>query len=113
VLVPFVLRTISLNKSTFTKTQFGDFYSLYTAISDYLFVYSPTSNFSAIWWLSPDTITNDMATNSDLCLALMAISSEGSLRVTPTATQDLGLYGLRPAPTSHCGIRTCDAKMGL
>jgi hypothetical protein len=48
-----------------------------TGLGKWLFVLSRTSNFSAIWrlWV---TITGDGAANLDLCLALMAFSSEGS-----------------------------------
>jgi hypothetical protein len=44
-----------------------------------LFVWSCTSNFSAIWWLSqvPMTLVS-WAANLDLCFALTAFSSEGS-----------------------------------
>jgi hypothetical protein len=41
-------------------------------------------------YLASVTITDDRASaNLDLCLALMAFSSEGSLRATPTATRNL------------------------
>jgi hypothetical protein len=79
----------------------------------FLFVYSHLSNFFYSYPAAV-TISGDRAANLDLCLALMAFSSNGSFHATPAATPDLGLYGLiseGPAPTSHSGIRTSDARI--
>jgi hypothetical protein len=54
-------------------------------------IYSHRSSFSAIQTVA---IISDRAANLDLCLALMAFSSEGFLHATPAATWDLSLYYL-------------------
>jgi hypothetical protein len=43
----------------------------------FLFVLTRTSNFSAIWRLSPLPVTD---ANLDLCLALAAFNNEGSFK---------------------------------
>jgi hypothetical protein len=56
-------------------------------------------------YLANVTITGDGAANLDICLALTAFSSEGLLRVTPTATQDLRFKVISERPvisTSEC-----------
>jgi hypothetical protein len=65
----------------------------------FCFVYSRTSNFSAIWRLSPLPVTG---------LQILAyarrsgpLSREGSLLCHPTATRDLGLYGLIRKTGTH------------
>jgi hypothetical protein len=77
---------------------------LYLFHFDYLFVYSRTSNCSAIW--RAVTITGDRAAKLDLCLALTAFSSKDSF-ATPTATWDSEGQG----PMSHSGIRTRNVRI--
>jgi hypothetical protein len=58
-----------------------------------LFVYSRTSNFSAIWWLSPLPVTGLQIL---ACALVLRAFEQGKdlYRATPTATQDLVLYSL-------------------
>jgi hypothetical protein len=51
-------------------------------------------------YLAAVTITDDRAPNLDLCLAHTGFSREGPLS-TPTATRDLGLYGLIEKTDTH------------
>jgi hypothetical protein len=57
-----------------------------------LFVYSHTSNISAIWRVSPLSVTGLQILVYARCSGIWA--GRDLLRATPTATRDLGLYGL-------------------
>jgi hypothetical protein len=63
-------------------------------------VYSRTSNFSD--YLAAVTITGDRAENLDLCLALVAFSSEGSFTChTCCDTEPRFMYGLFRKTSTH------------
>jgi hypothetical protein len=64
-----------------------------------LFVPQPHKQFSS--YLSAVIIIGDRAIDLHLCLAVLAFSHEGFLRATPTATRDLGLYGLMRKTDTH------------
>jgi hypothetical protein len=60
------------------------------------------------------TVTGDRAANLDLCLALMAFSSEGPFPCQHLLRHGTSVYTVSsegPAPTSHSGIRTGDARI--
>jgi hypothetical protein len=71
-----------------------------------LFVYSRLSNFSAI--------TGDRAANLGLCSALWAFEQGWIFIVPHLLRHGTSVYTVsseRPAPTSHCGIRSPDSRI--
>jgi hypothetical protein len=64
-------------------------------------------------YLAAVTITGDRAANLDLCLALRAFEQGGVFIVPHPLRHGASVYTVsseRPAPTSHSGIRTPDAR---
>jgi hypothetical protein len=74
-------------------------------------LYLPEQFFS---YLVAVTITGGRAAKLDLCLTLMAFSSEGSFSCQHLLRQGASVYTVSSeglAPTSHSGVRTGDAKI--